>query len=156
MPKLALTQSDVQVDILLKRNSLSITGSRKKILQLFLEEAGALAHGDIEKKAGEKFDRVTIYRTLQTFVDKGIIHTIPTADNSIRYALCKDECSEGHHQDHHIHFVCINCNNTYCLDDVVTPDIKLPKGYTAAQVEVVVEGICKKCGPLSPRGELRS
>ena len=85
--------NDNRVGELLKRNSLSVTDSRKKILQLFVEQAGALAHGDIEKRAGEKFDRVTVYRTLQTFVDKGIIHTIPTADNSIRYALCKDECS---------------------------------------------------------------
>ena len=137
--------NDNRVGELLKRNSLSVTDSRKKILQLFVEQAGALAHGDIEKRAGEKFDRVTVYRTLQTFVDKGIIHTIPTADNSIRYALCKDECSEGHHHDHHIHFVCNNCHNTYCLDDVVKPEIKLPKGYTAEHVEVVVEGICKNC-----------
>ena len=145
MPKQTLISIGQQIDDLLKRNNLSITDSRRKILHLFLEQAGALAHGDIEKKAGEKFDRVTVYRTLQVFVDKGIIHTIPTADNSIRYALCKDECSEGHHHDHHIHFVCNNCGNTYCLDDVVTPDIKLPKGYTAAQVEVVVEGVCKEC-----------
>lgn len=129
----------------LKRNKLSVTASRKKILQLFLEQSGALSHGDIEKKAAEKFDRVTIYRTLQTFVDKGIIHIIPTADNSIRYALCKDECSEGHHHDHHVHFICSNCHKTYCLDDVVTPDIKLPKGYTPAHTEVVVEGVCKNC-----------
>lgn len=145
MPKQTTQPIDTQVDGLLKKNSLSITDSRKKILYLFLEQTGALAHGDIEKKAGEKFDRVTVYRTLQTFVDKGIIHTIPTADNSILYALCKDECSEGHHHDHHIHFVCTHCSNTYCLDDVVTPDIKLPKGYAAKHVEVVVKGICKNC-----------
>ena len=130
---------------ILKRSQLSVTASREKILHLFLEQEGALAHGDIEKKAGEKFDRVTVYRTLQTFVEKGIIHTIPTADNSIRYALCKDDCAEGHHHDHHIHFVCTNCKNTYCLDDIVTPDIKLPKGYTSKHIEVVVEGICKNC-----------
>jgi Fur family ferric uptake transcriptional regulator len=130
---------------ILKRNSLSVTGSREKILGLFLDQQGALAHGDIEKKAGEKFDRVTIYRTLQTFVEKGIIHTIPTADNSIRYALCKDDCKEGHHHDHHVHFVCTNCNITYCLDDVVTPELKLPKGYTSSHIEVVAEGICKNC-----------
>lgn len=138
-------QLEAQVAQLLKRNSLSVTGSRKKILQLFLEQPGALAHGDIEKKAGEKFDRVTVYRTLQTFLDKGIVHAIPTADNSIRYALCKDDCSEGHHHDHHIHFVCDKCKNTYCLDDVVTPDIKLPKGYSTNHVEVVVEGLCQNC-----------
>lgn len=129
----------------LKKHSLSVTESRKRILQLFLEEKGALAHGDIEKRAGEKFDRVTIYRTLQTFLEKGIIHSIPTADNAIRYALCKDQCSAGHHHDHHIHFICNNCHRTYCLDDVVTPDIKMPKGYQASHVEVVVEGVCKDC-----------
>ena len=72
-----LSTSDNRVDSILRNNNLSVTDSRKKIIQLFLEQPGALAHGDIEKKAGEKFDRVTIYRTLQTFVDKGIIHTIP-------------------------------------------------------------------------------
>src|SRR5687768_4931602 len=140
-----LTSEENRVNAILRNNNLSVTESRKKIIQLFLEQPGALAHGDIERKAGEKFDRVTVYRTLQTFVDKGIIHAIPTADNSIRYALCKDECAEGHHQDHHIHFVCDNCGNTYCLDDVVTPEINLPKGYIARHSEVVVNGICKDC-----------
>ncbi|HEX4876449.1 MAG TPA: transcriptional repressor [Chitinophagaceae bacterium] len=145
MPKRNTIENDNRLEALLKRNHLSITESRKKILQLFLDHNGALAHGDIEKRAGEKFDRVTVYRTLQAFVDKGIIHTIPTADNSIRYALCKDECGEGHHHDHHIHFVCSRCQKTFCLDDVVTPDIKLPRGYAAQQVEVVVQGTCKAC-----------
>ncbi len=140
-------QGDVR-DIL-KRNKLSVTGSRERILGLFLGETGALSHGDIEKKVGEKFDRVTIYRTLQTFVEKGIIHTIPTADNSIRYALCKDNCEEGHHHDHHVHFVCTQCHTTYCLDDVVTPSLNLPEGYATAHIEVVAEGICKKCRSLS-------
>ncbi|MBK6936268.1 MAG: transcriptional repressor [Chitinophagaceae bacterium] len=149
MPRQKNIQTTEQVETLLKRNHLSVTDSRKKILQLFFEQAGALAHGDIEKRAGERFDRVTVYRTLQAFVDKGIIHVIPTSDNSVRYALCKDDCMEGHHHDHHIHFVCTNCNKTYCLDDVVTPDVKLPKGYAIGHVEVVVEGVCKKCNPLS-------
>ncbi|HTD93624.1 MAG TPA: transcriptional repressor [Chitinophagaceae bacterium] len=130
---------------ILKSSQLSVTASREKILNLFLDQEGALAHGDIEKKAGEKFDRVTIYRTLQTFVEKGIIHTIPTVDNSIRYALCKDDCAEGHHHDHHVHFVCSRCQNTFCLDDIVTPSIDLPKGYSTSHIEVVVEGTCKNC-----------
>src|SRR6186997_3004320 len=136
---------DPDVKEILKRNQLSVTASREKILHLFLEGTGALAHGDIEKKAGAKFDRVTIYRTLQTFVEKGIIHTIPTADNAIRYALCKDECSEGHHHDHHVHFVCQVCASTVCLDEVVVPQVALPLGYKPVQVEVVVNGLCKNC-----------
>jgi len=132
----------------LRRKHLSITDSRKKILSLFLNNKDALAHADIEKKAGEKFDRVTVYRTLQTFVEKGIVHTIPTADNAILYALCKD-CDEEHHHDDHVHFVCRRCNATICLDDIVSPDIKLPQGYAAEDVQVVINGICKNCSAVN-------
>lgn len=130
---------------LLKKNHLSVTESRKKILHHFLDTNGALAHADIESRSGTEFDRVTIYRTLQTFVEKGIIHTIPTADNSVRYALCKDECSAGHHHDDHVHFMCDNCGTTYCLDHVTVPKVALPDGFKAIQKDLVVSGLCNKC-----------
>jgi len=134
-----------EINDILKKNQLSVTGSRKKILELFLQSNGALAHSDIEKKTGEKFDRVTVYRTLQSFLDKGIIHTIPTSDNSIRYALCKDDCSQGHHHDNHVHFVCLKCSNTVCLDHVTIPAVKLPTGFRASEFQMIVNGICKSC-----------
>lgn len=130
---------------ILKKNKLSVTDGRIKILELFLKTDGALAHADIEKYTGENFDRVTVYRTLQTFVDKGIIHHIPTTDNSILYALCKDNCEAGHHHDNHVHFVCDQCNKTICLDDVTVPQVKLPKGFMPKQSEMVVSGICGDC-----------
>ena len=133
------------VEIILKKNQLSVTGSRKKILELFITSRGALAHADIEKKAGEKFDRVTIYRTLQTFVDKGIIHSIPTVDNSIRYALCKENCKEGHHHDNHVHFICNHCEQTICLDEVIVPEVKLPNEFAPMQTQMVVMGLCREC-----------
>jgi Fur family ferric uptake transcriptional regulator len=110
-----------------------------------MESDGALAHMDIENNTGEEFDRVTIYRTLQTFVDKGIIHTIPSADNAIRYALCKDSCSEGHHHDNHIHFMCDHCSTTYCLDHVEVPALQLPGGFMASRTDMVVSGCCNRC-----------
>ncbi|MEO7802190.1 MAG: transcriptional repressor [Ginsengibacter sp.] len=131
--------------IILKNHKLSITGSRQKIMELFLASAGALSHADIEKNTGAGFDRVTIYRTLQSFVESGIIHLIPTTDNSIKYALCKDDCQTGHHHDNHVHVVCDECKQTTCLDEVVIPIIKLPKGFTPHQSEMMVSGICKDC-----------
>ncbi len=130
---------------ILKKNDLSITDGRKKILDLFLSSEGALAHADIEKSTANAFDRVTVYRTLQTFVEKGIIHNIPTTDNSILYALCKDDCAEGHHHDNHVHFICTNCNKTICLDDVIVPTVKLPKGFTPKHAAMVVKGLCADC-----------
>ena len=134
-----------KIDELLKKNELSVTAGRRQILEFFLQQDGALSHSDIEKRAGGKFDRVTVYRTLQAFLEKGLIHSIPTADNSIRYALCKDDCSGGHHRDDHVHFICNTCGNTMCLEDVTIPPIKLPKGFTTTQVEMVVSGVCKGC-----------
>ncbi|MBX2924863.1 MAG: transcriptional repressor [Chitinophagaceae bacterium] len=134
-----------QITELLRKSQLSVTDSRKKILELFLQSDSALAHHDIEVRTKEKFDRVTVYRTLQTFMDKGIIHTIPTTDNSIKYALCKDSCEQGHHHDDHVHFICSLCGTTTCLEEIHIPEIKLPRGYKTTQTEVIVSGICKLC-----------
>ena len=134
-----------EVAEILRRNQLSITESRRKILELFRHNNGALAHADIEKKTDLQFDRVTIYRTLQTFVEKGIVHTIPTADNSVLYALCKEECYEGHHHDNHVHFICDDCGTTYCLNNITIPNVALPKGFIMKQTDVVVSGKCDKC-----------
>ena len=135
----------IVIEDVLKKNQLSVTDGRKKILELFLNSEGALAHADIEEKTGETFDRVTVYRTLNTFVEKGIIHQIPTTDNSILYALCKHNCEQGHHHDDHVHFICSNCDKTICLDEVTVPEVKLPKNFTKQQSAMVVTGICEDC-----------
>lgn len=130
---------------ILKKNHMSVTDSRMQILGLFYDHEGALAHADIEKNTGDAIDRVTIYRTLQTFEEKGIIHTIPTADNSVKYALCKEQCADGHHHDNHVHFICEDCGKTICLDDVLVPEVKLPKDFEPHQSNMVVNGVCGDC-----------
>lgn len=134
---------------ILHRRQLSSTESRRKILSLFLNSGDALTHGSIEKEVGDKYDRVTIYRTLQTFEEKGIIHAIPTADNAVLYALCK-ECEDGHHHNDHVHFICTSCERTICLDDIVSPTIDLPQGYETNNVQVVIHGVCKDCSFTDP------
>jgi Fur family ferric uptake transcriptional regulator len=134
-----------QIEQLLKAYGMSVTGGRKKILKLFHQHKTALAHADIESALKDKFDRVTVYRTLQVFLEKGILHTVPTTDNSIRYALCKEECKEGHHHDNHIHFLCKKCGITSCLPETVIPPVQLPKGFLAEEYQMVVNGYCKEC-----------
>lgn len=128
---------------LLKQNALSVTESRKKVLALFLKSKGALEHSSIEKSAGA-LDRVTIYRTLQCFMEKGLIHTIPSDDNSIKYALCKN-CEHGHHQHNHVHFVCEKCGTTTCMEEINVPKVSLPRNYLIRETEVVIKGECASC-----------
>lgn len=134
---------DQVVDIL-RNNNMSVTDSRKRILDMFMSgKGGALRHSDIEKQLAA-LDRVTIYRTLQVFSDKGIIHSIPTTDGAMRYALCHGNCTNGIHKDDHVHFVCKKCGITQCLEDVHIPFVRLPDGYRAENVQMVVNGTCDK------------
>ena len=68
---------------ILKRNNLSITDGRMKILELFYNSDGALAHADIEKKTGLGVDRATVYRTLQYFLSNFFIQKFQNTDTSI-------------------------------------------------------------------------
>ncbi len=133
------------INDILKKNGLNITEGRKNILGLFLETNGALSHADIEKNTEVEFDRVTVYRTLQKFVESGIIHQIPTTDNTILYALCKDNCVAGHHHDEHVHFICNDCEKTTCLENVTVPTVTLPKGFKPTHSAMIVKGRCLDC-----------
>jgi len=57
---------------ILSSYSLRNTNSRKDILEVFLKEGKALSQKNIEDTISGECDRVTIYRTLSTFLDKGI------------------------------------------------------------------------------------
>lgn len=59
----------------LKAFNLRHTAGREQVLDLFLSAGGhALAHNDVETGLGPDHDRVTVYRTLRTFLDAGLLH----------------------------------------------------------------------------------
>lgn len=131
---------------ILKETGLRVTDTRKDILQNFIDTASAISQGDIESAMGSGLDRVTIYRTLRTFTDKGIIHKILDDNGGVKYALCKDACkSDGHHHHDHVHFKCSSCQQTTCLETHFIPEIKLPDGYQKEEVNILVQGVCPNC-----------
>ncbi|MBT1704198.1 transcriptional repressor [Fulvivirgaceae bacterium PWU20] len=128
---------------LLRDFRLRSTPTRQEILDLFLNSNYALSYGDIEKEISES-DRVTVYRTLKTFLDKGLIHKVLDDEGSLKYALCNDACdTSGHHHDH-VHFKCMKCGQTNCIN-VDIPEVKLPKGYVAQEKNLLIQGICDSC-----------
>jgi Fur family transcriptional regulator, ferric uptake regulator len=133
------------IKTLLKDFDLRSTDCRSAILEIFLHKNFALSHSDIENKISDSYDRVTVYRTLKTFLDKGIIHKVLDDSGSTKYALCREHCTSAHHNHEHVHFKCIDCGLTNCLDDIEVPAIKLPQGYKILEVNLLVQGVCKKC-----------
>ena len=131
-------------DQLLKDFRLRTTANRQTILHLFLQKDHALSHGDIEKEIDNALDRVTVYRTIKTFLDKGLIHKVLDDEGTLKYAICTKACtSKGHHHDH-VHFKCIICGQTNCLN-IEVPSVKLPKGYKAREVNLLIQGTCGNC-----------
>lgn len=129
---------------LLRDFNLRATPNREEILQLFLLKNYALSHSDIEKEIANSLDRVTVYRTLKTFLDKGLIHKVLDDEGSLKYALCKEACNTVEHHHDHVHFKCTKCGQTMCLN-IDVPPLKLPKGYTAIETNLLVQGVCEKC-----------
>lgn len=129
---------------LLREHQLRSTASRSSILSIFLRNSHALSYSDIERQVATNYDRVTVYRTLKTFLDKGVIHKVLDDGGTLKYALCNELCINEHHHDH-VHFKCTQCGQTNCLENVEVPGVRLPVGYTVSEKDLLLHGVCPNC-----------
>ena len=137
-------------DIQYIKNYLSAHGIRKtppriELLGLFISSKHGLSHKDIKERITSTQDNVTIYRTLNTFCEKGLIHKVPDSNNTAKYALCLPKCTEKPHCNDHIHFICNKCNNTFCMNDTKIPEIQKTKGFKVKSLSITLEGECPDC-----------
>lgn len=135
----------VAATFLLQDFNLRNTNQREEILGIFLDHNHALSHADIEKKVGNSIDRVTVYRTLKTFLNKGVVHKVLDDSGVVKYALCKNTCTSQKHSHDHVHFKCVECGVTNCLESVVVPKINIPAGYEKLESNFLMIGICDQC-----------
>jgi len=137
--------SEDQIIKTLENHKLRKTQARVEILNLFFAENQALSHGGLESVIDNKIDRVTIYRTLNSFEEKGLLHKVFDSSGVVKYALCHKNCSDKAHFDEHIHFNCTVCGNTYCMDDTKIPQVSIPSGFKANSLYLIAEGVCSDC-----------
>jgi Fur family ferric uptake transcriptional regulator len=133
---------------LLSDHQLRKTTFREQVLTVFLQAfPKALTRNEIEQDLQQelKVDRVTLYRTLKSFEDVGLIHLAIDNSDEQRFALCSNDCTTHQHQDQHAHFYCTNCNQTVCLEEVTIPQVKVPDTYQLEDTQLVLSGICKEC-----------
>jgi Fur family ferric uptake transcriptional regulator len=128
----------------LENKSVRPTAMRILIYQYMAEKNNAVALTDIENYF-EKAERTTLYRTLKTFEENGIVHQIDDGTNISKFALCEPGCNCEIDQDLHLHFHCSNCDKTVCLTEHKIPHINLPSGYIAEDANLVIKGICDTC-----------
>ncbi|WKN41893.1 Fur family transcriptional regulator [Tunicatimonas pelagia] len=137
---------------ILHEHQLRITAGRCDVIKLFLASSYALSAKDLENQLPQ-YDRVTLYRTLHTFIEKGILHLIPHdgglayfgLSGTIRQRLTNQKPPTAVHHSDHIHFTCTVCGRTECLPEHLVPKITLPKNYQIDEVALVVKGQCQAC-----------
>lgn len=123
---------------ILKKCHLRNTAIRREILKLFIDTESALSLQKISDSLEGNFDRTTIYRTLKSFMEKGIVHQVQ--DSETKYIF-----SEETSPINHAHFKCNNCGDLICLTELNIKKPELPNGYVLENINLLVSGTCKDC-----------
>ena len=139
------TIKDMDFTELLRQNGLKVTSPRLRVLNEIMQKEAAISQPDLEKIIGKDIDRVTLYRILASFEEKGILHKIFDLNGTATYAMCSADCSENHHHDQHVHFICSTCNSVYCLDEIALPKISVPPHFALHSLAINAVGICADC-----------
>ena len=129
---------------ILKKHGLKKSEARIKTLEFLGKRNSAVSHNDLELELGDSIDRITLYRILSAFEEKGIIHGIATLKAGTQYALCS-HCTENNHVHNHLHFNCGNCQRTFCLNNVAFTNPVLPAGFILKEFNLSASGICQEC-----------
>jgi len=134
---------DIQARGMLKAAKLYCTAGRVAILNVLMKAGKPLSQDQIANRSGkERFDKVTIYRTLESLLGVGLVHKA-FIDKRAQHFELSHNCTE---RQCHPHFTCTNCGATHCLTEISLPMAKSPhKGFVIHRQQVRLEGLCPGC-----------
>ena len=140
-----MTKSDLEIKAreMLKAAKLYCTAGRVAILIVLMKAGKPLSQDQIARRSEkEHFDKVTIYRTLESLLGVGLVHKV-FIDKRARHFELSHNCTES---QCHPHFTCTRCGDTTCLMGVTFPMAKSPyKGFVIHRQQVRLEGLCPAC-----------
>lgn len=128
---------------MLKAASLYCTQGRVAILKVLMKAGKPLSQDQIARRSGDgHFDKVTIYRTLESLLGVGLVHKAFMDKRAWHFELAHN-CTES---QCHPHFTCTSCGDTHCLTGISLPMAKSPhRGFVIHRQQVRLEGLCPAC-----------
>lgn len=119
------------------------TPNRILVLRELMHAASPVSLADLEASLGS-IDKASIFRVIELFADKELIHVIEDGSRSLKYELCHgaDRHSAA---DQHVHFYCEKCRSLFCFDHIVVPRVDIPDSFSVKSVNYMLKGICPKC-----------
>lgn len=139
----------IDIENKLKVKDINPTAMRLLVLEFLTRQNAAISLNDLERGMAPS-DRITLYRTLKTFEEKGLVHSIEDGTGATKYALCEEDCDGENHHDLHVHFYCNTCKETFCLPNTKIPDISLPINFFRQEMNLIIKGVCDQCNPSIP------
>lgn len=132
-------------ETILEKSSLKRTIPRLRFIEFFQKNKKPSSALDIfNTLSKEGIDKVTVYRTLESFLKKGIIKRVDTGKREAEYELIDEE------HDHH-HIICIKCKKiedfTGCdSENFVKNALKSSKSFkNITHHSFDLFGICNAC-----------
>ena len=128
----------------LRGSGFKITVPRTTILRALFSHHGPFSAEDIYKRfAKDVCDVATVYRSLLSLEEAGMLKRCEFGDKTTRYELVgRDE-----HQHHH-HVVCKECEKVEVLDDCELESIERfvkRRGYSDVSHLLEFFGVCRDC-----------
>lgn len=126
----------------LRLAGLRSTPSRVRILGVLSETDMPIHAQALGALVGDSIDLVTVYRTLASFEEKGIVRRVDIGDGASLYELA---------DDHHHHAVCTNCKRieefTVPNDEkIVAAALKRVKHFASiSRHSFELFGLCTRC-----------
>ena len=136
------------IEAALKKAGLRVTPVRLGVIDVLRRAGTPMDVPQILAKLPAYTDAVTVYRTLNTFTRKRMVHRVRGEDRSWRYAM--GDMNDHRLEHRHPHFVCESCGKVECLKDAEIPrtlikSLKLDDRYAVSYPEVVLHGTCPRC-----------
>ncbi len=157
------SRSDDAIKSSIREAGLRCTAARVAVLEHLLTLPGPVTHADVAQAlAHRSFDRATIYRNLIELTEAKLATRVDLGDHVWRFEVRRH--AEAGHRDDHPHFICIECGEISCLDDVkvaithkagssVDSDKETDRNRRRAKksariravTEVLLKGQCENC-----------
>lgn len=144
-------ETEQKLRSILHQCNMKSTKIRMMVLELLLNSDVAMSHSQISERLGkqeQEIDKVTLYRTLNTFVEKKLAHKVATQDRNWLYAVYDSDAEHAEDGHEHAHFICIDCEKIYCFPiDQEAASIRQRdlQGFEVKQTEIRLHGRCPVC-----------
>lgn len=136
--------SSTYIENILNEKGVKPTSNRILVLKEIIKAPHPVSLADLEVMLEFSMDKASIFRVLELFSKKDIVHVIEDGSRSLKYELCQSSSNHSIY-DQHVHFYCENCKEIYCFETVGVPLINMPDGFHPHSVNYMIKGICPKC-----------